>query len=312
MSTRAGYTGGDIANPSYGNHQGHAEAIEIVFDPAVVSYRAVLEHFFQVHDPTTYEQQGSDFGSSYRSAIFYTDEQQKETALATIAEIEASGLRPGPVVTEINPDRARLSRVVTAALLREVAEVVTLPDLRSKAPEDRVRSRDVEEEVGQHQVPDVVVAAEPPAHDRRRQLVCVGLRAGNLVRLDVLQEAARLEEPPLQCRVHHGGVVGCWRVALHQLRHVRVDLVAAYGKLFSESQHVGREPLAKDRPRFNPPGPLEHLGVVEIVVHHVQSVHHDRDRDVIDREGHLELHALVCTLNVGRTRKVDNRNEWSQ
>ena len=103
-STRVGYTGGDIANPSYGNHQGHAEAIEIVFDPTVVSYRAVLEHFFQVHDPTTYEQQGSDFGSSYRSAIFYTDEQQKETALATIAEIEASGLWPGPVVTEINPE----------------------------------------------------------------------------------------------------------------------------------------------------------------------------------------------------------------
>jgi peptide-methionine (S)-S-oxide reductase len=104
VSTRAGYTGGDIANPSYGNHQGHAEAIEIVFDPAVVSYRAVLEHFFQVHDQTTYEQQGSDFGSSYRSAIFYTDEQQKEMALATIAEIEASGLWPGPVVTEINPE----------------------------------------------------------------------------------------------------------------------------------------------------------------------------------------------------------------
>jgi peptide-methionine (S)-S-oxide reductase len=103
-STRVGYTGGDIANPSYGNHQGHAEAIEIVFDPAVVSYRAVLEHFFQVHDPTTYEQQGSDFGSSYRSAIFCTDEQQKEMALATIAEIEASGLWPGPVVTEINPE----------------------------------------------------------------------------------------------------------------------------------------------------------------------------------------------------------------
>jgi peptide-methionine (S)-S-oxide reductase len=104
ISTRVGYTGGDLPNPSYGNHQGHAEAIEIVFDPAVVSYRAVLEHFFQVHDPTTYEQQGSDFGPSYRSAIFYTDEQQKETALATIAEIEASGLWPGPVVTEINPE----------------------------------------------------------------------------------------------------------------------------------------------------------------------------------------------------------------
>jgi peptide-methionine (S)-S-oxide reductase len=104
VSTRVGYTGGDIADPSYGKHQGHAEAIEIVFDPAVVSYRAVLGHFFQVHDPTIYEQQGSDFGSSYRSAIFYTDEQQKETALATIAEIEASALWPGPVVTEINPE----------------------------------------------------------------------------------------------------------------------------------------------------------------------------------------------------------------
>jgi peptide-methionine (S)-S-oxide reductase len=96
VSTRVGYAGGDIANPSYGNHQGHAEAIQIVFDPAVVSYRAVLEHFFQVHEPTTYEQQGSDFGRSYRSAIFYTDEQQKETALATIAEIEASDGGPVP------------------------------------------------------------------------------------------------------------------------------------------------------------------------------------------------------------------------
>src|SRR5438876_2915960 len=102
VSTRVGFTGGDL-NPSYGNHQGHAEAIEIVFDPAVVSYRTILERFFQVHDPTTYEQQGSDFGPSYRSAIFYTNEQQKETALATIAEIEASGLWPGPVATEINP-----------------------------------------------------------------------------------------------------------------------------------------------------------------------------------------------------------------
>src|SRR5499427_10138986 len=86
---------------------------------------------------------------------------------------------------------ARLSRVVTAALLSEVAEVVALPDLRSKVPEDRVRNRDVEEEVRQHQVPDVVIAAEPPAHDRRRKLVCAGLRVGNLVRLHVLQEAAR-------------------------------------------------------------------------------------------------------------------------
>jgi peptide-methionine (S)-S-oxide reductase len=81
VSTRVGYTGGDLPNPSFGNHQRHAEAIEIVFDPAVVSYPAILKRFFQVHDPTTYEQQGSDFGPSYRSANFYTDEQQKETAL---------------------------------------------------------------------------------------------------------------------------------------------------------------------------------------------------------------------------------------
>ncbi|MBZ9856386.1 peptide-methionine (S)-S-oxide reductase MsrA [Mesorhizobium sp. CA13] len=104
VSTRVGYTGGDVPNPSYGNHQGHAEAIAIVFDPGVVSYRTVLEYFFQIHDPTTYEQQGSDFGPSYRSAIFYTDQDQKETALEMIAEIEASGLWPGPVVTEINPE----------------------------------------------------------------------------------------------------------------------------------------------------------------------------------------------------------------
>ncbi|MCA6104255.1 peptide-methionine (S)-S-oxide reductase MsrA [Bradyrhizobium australafricanum] len=104
VSTRVGYTGGDLPNPNYCDHQGHAEAIEIVFDPTVVTYWAILECFFQVHDPTTYEQQGSDFGPGYRSAIFYTDEQQKDTALATIDEIEASGLWPGPLVTEINPE----------------------------------------------------------------------------------------------------------------------------------------------------------------------------------------------------------------
>src|SRR5262249_53741648 len=89
--------------------------------------------------------------------------------------------------------------------------------------------------------------------------------------------------------------------------HVRLDLAAAYGELLSESQHVGREPLAEDPSRLKPLGPLERLGVVEIVVHHVQSMHHDRDCDVIDRERHADLHALVCRLNVGRTRKVTNR-----
>src|SRR4051794_9619726 len=128
-----------------------------------------------------------------------------------------------------------------------------------------------------------------------------GLRAGNLVRLHVLQETPSLKEPPLQRRIHHRGVTGCWRIVLHQLRHVRLDLVAAYRELFSESEHVGREPLAKNLPRLKRLDPFECLGVVEIVVHYVQSMHHDRDCDVVDREGHAELHALVCILNVGWT-----------
>lgn len=104
VSTRVGYTGGETSNPTYGAHLGHAEAVEVIFDPKLLSYRGLLELFFQIHDPTTYEQQGSDFGPSYRSAIFYTDETQKEVALATIDEIEASRRWPGPVVTEINPE----------------------------------------------------------------------------------------------------------------------------------------------------------------------------------------------------------------
>ncbi len=104
VSTRTGYTGGDMADPTYARHDGHAEAVEVTFDPSVLGYRALLELFFQVHDPTTYEQQGSDVGPSYRSAIFYTTETQRDVALATIAEIEASGRWPGPVVSEINPE----------------------------------------------------------------------------------------------------------------------------------------------------------------------------------------------------------------
>jgi peptide-methionine (S)-S-oxide reductase len=103
-STRAGYIGGDMPEPTYEMHYGHAEAVEVTFDPSVLSYRSLLELFFQVHDPTTYEQQGSDVGPSYRSAIFYTTEMQKEVALAVIAEVEASGHWPGPVVSEINPE----------------------------------------------------------------------------------------------------------------------------------------------------------------------------------------------------------------
>lgn len=104
LATRTGYVGGEMPDPTYRNHHGYAEAVEVTFDPAVLSYRALLELFFQIHDPTTYEQQGSDFGPSYRSAIFYTDEEQKDVALRTIEDIEASGRWPGPVVSEINPE----------------------------------------------------------------------------------------------------------------------------------------------------------------------------------------------------------------
>lgn len=103
ISTRVGYTGGDVANATYRNHEGHAEAIEIVFDPQKISYRRLLEFFFQIHDPTTLNRQGNDRGTSYRSAIFYTTEEQKEVAEETIADVNASGLWPGKVVTEVVP-----------------------------------------------------------------------------------------------------------------------------------------------------------------------------------------------------------------
>ena len=102
-STRVGYTGGNVANATYRNHEGHAEAIEIVFDPAQISYRRLLELFFQIHDPSTRNRQGNDVGSSYRSAIFYTSDQQRRVADDTIADVEASGLWPGKVVTEVAP-----------------------------------------------------------------------------------------------------------------------------------------------------------------------------------------------------------------
>jgi peptide-methionine (S)-S-oxide reductase len=101
ISTRVGYTGGNVPNATYRNHEGHAEAIEIVFDPAVISYRDLLEFFFQIHDPTTKDRQGNDIGSSYRSAIFYTDDTQKAVAEDTIADVDASGIWPGKVVTEV-------------------------------------------------------------------------------------------------------------------------------------------------------------------------------------------------------------------
>lgn len=101
ISTRVGYTGGEVPNATYRNHGNHAEAIEIRYDPNATSYRRLLEFFFQIHDPTTFNRQGGDIGASYRSAIFYTNEDQKAVALDTIADVEASGLWPGKVVTEV-------------------------------------------------------------------------------------------------------------------------------------------------------------------------------------------------------------------
>jgi peptide-methionine (S)-S-oxide reductase len=103
ISTRVGYTGGDVPNATYRNHGTHAEAMEIIFDPARINYRRLLEFFFQIHDPTTKNRQGNDIGTSYRSAIFYCSEEQKRIAEDTIADVDASGLWPGKVVTEIAP-----------------------------------------------------------------------------------------------------------------------------------------------------------------------------------------------------------------
>ncbi|MCC7702745.1 peptide-methionine (S)-S-oxide reductase MsrA [Janthinobacterium sp. GW460P] len=103
LATRVGYSGGDVANATYRNHGTHAEAIEIIFDPKVISYRKILEFFFQIHDPSTENRQGNDRGTSYRSAIFYTNDAQKRVAEETIRDVDASGLWPGKVVTEVAP-----------------------------------------------------------------------------------------------------------------------------------------------------------------------------------------------------------------
>jgi peptide-methionine (S)-S-oxide reductase len=101
ISTRVGYSGGDVANATYRNHGSHAEAIEIVFDPEKISYRQILEFFFQIHDPSTTNRQGNDIGTSYRSAIFYLNETQREVAEKTIGDVDASDLWPGKVATEV-------------------------------------------------------------------------------------------------------------------------------------------------------------------------------------------------------------------
>jgi peptide-methionine (S)-S-oxide reductase len=101
LSTRVGYSGGEVPNATYRNHGSHAEALEVIFDPTKLSFRSLLEFFFQIHDPTTRNRQGNDIGASYRSAIFYTSEEQKRVAEDTIADVDASGLWPGKVVTEV-------------------------------------------------------------------------------------------------------------------------------------------------------------------------------------------------------------------
>jgi len=103
VSSRVGYTGGDVPNATYRNHGSHAEGIEVIFDPAVMTYRRLLEFFFQIHDPTTPNRQGNDRGLSYRSGIYYLSEDQHRTALDTIADVDASGLWPSRVVTEVKP-----------------------------------------------------------------------------------------------------------------------------------------------------------------------------------------------------------------
>ncbi len=103
ISTGVGYTGGDVENATYRNHGTHAEGIEILFDNEVISYRQILEFFFQIHDPSTKNRQGNDTGMSYRSAIYYVSDEQKDEALRTIADVDASGIWPGKVVTEVEP-----------------------------------------------------------------------------------------------------------------------------------------------------------------------------------------------------------------
>ena len=103
LSTRVGYTGGSVPNATYRNHGSHAEAVEVMFDPELISYRQILEFFFQIHDPSTANRQGNDIGASYRSAIFYLNEEQRDVAEDTAADVDASGLWPGKVVTEIVP-----------------------------------------------------------------------------------------------------------------------------------------------------------------------------------------------------------------
>ncbi len=144
VSTRVGYSGGDVPNATYRNHGTHAEAIEIVFDPEQTSYRDLLEFFFQIHDPTTRNRQGNDSGMSYRSAIYYVDDEQRRVAEDTIADVEASGIWPGKVVTEVEPAGPVLGgRARASGLPRAVSQRVHVPlpaaELGSAAAHGRSR-----------------------------------------------------------------------------------------------------------------------------------------------------------------------------
>ena len=140
VSTRVGYSGGDVPNATYRNHGTHAEAIEIVFDPARLSYRRLLEFFFQIHDPATRNRQGNDIGTSYRSAIYYASDEQKRIAADTIADVNASGLWPGRVVTEVAPAVGREVRPHAVHAVGQLLIPVT-PTLWSPAACWRCRTR---------------------------------------------------------------------------------------------------------------------------------------------------------------------------
>ena len=148
ISTRVGYTGGDVPNATYRNHGTHAEALEIIFDPEKMSFRDLLEFFFQIHDPTTKNRQGNDIGLSYRSAIFYTSDEQKRVAEDTIADVDASGLWPGKVVTEVTPAGPQAGgRAGAPGLPAELPRRVHLPlgppRLEAAAPRQGRRSNPV-------------------------------------------------------------------------------------------------------------------------------------------------------------------------
>ena len=169
ITTRVGYTGGDVANATYRNHGTHAEAIEITFDPSVTSYREILEFFFQIHDPTTKNRQGNDVGLSYRSAIFYVDDEQKRVAEDTIADVEASGLWPGKVVTEVVAGGAVLGgRARAPGLPGALPERVHVPlpsaGLGPAPPQRRARR------VGRAMADEAINPAVEPSGDRLRRV----------------------------------------------------------------------------------------------------------------------------------------------